>query len=93
MWSFPPTTRLRTFQAWRLSFWPTIWRISNTYSALKGAPRKGAYWAQAFATISQDGHKVFWGNNWLDPMGGVDLYQANLPATWWEDLGSKPPDN
>jgi hypothetical protein len=73
-------------KCWNCDEKPRVWRISNTYSTLKGVPRKGSYWAQAFATISEDGLGVYWGNNWLDPMGSIDLYRANLPQTWAEDL-------
>jgi hypothetical protein len=73
-------------KCWNCDEKPRVWRISNTYSTLKGVPRKGSYWAQAFATISEDGLEVYWGNNWLDPLGNIDLYRANLPKTWAEDL-------
>lgn len=65
---------------------PRVWRLAHTRSV---GP---AYWAQAFATIDQDGQYVYWGSNWDDAKTVLETYMLSLPASWYADLsGNTPP--
>ncbi len=63
---------------------PRVWRIAHHHSYYSG------YAARPFATINRAGTKIFFNSNW-DNVGGtindLDVYQVELPETWWSDLG------
>ena len=62
-----------------------VWRVANTRSERK------SYSDDPFAKINRKGTKIFFGSNWGIPFslgGKYDLYQVNLPATWYEDLNT-----
>jgi hypothetical protein len=76
-------------KCWNCVNMPKVWKFANTYCK-DGAGIVIEYWTQAFATISQDGLKVFIGANWFNTSVPIDTYQVTLPATWWTDLGGTP---
>jgi hypothetical protein len=59
-----------------------VWRIANTHTVRKD------YSDDPFAKINKRGTKIWfgsgWGNSYQD--GQYDVYQVNLPATWYQDL-------
>jgi hypothetical protein len=67
---------------------PRTWRIAHTHTVLKGYPDA------PFAKINRRGTKIWfgsgWGNSYKD--GSYDVYQIDLPDTWYEDLmGNRKP--
>lgn len=65
-----------------------VWRLAHTHMLKKD------YSDDPFAKINKKGTKVFfgsgWGNSYQD--GPYDVYQINLPSTWYQDLvGYIPP--
>lgn len=68
-----------------LSQSPRVWRLAHTHSV---GP---SYWAQAFATIDQDGQYVYWGSNWNDTNTPLETYMLSLPSSWYSDLASNSP--
>ncbi len=65
------------------------WRIAHTYSRTAKGKSKD-YWAEAFATIDRKGKRVFWSSNWgAAGQNYVDVYQAELPDSWFDDLKGK----
>ena len=65
---------------------PRIWRVSFTQNQVGD----DYYFQQPNAQISRDGTKIWWGANWRSDSGRSEIYRADLPATWWEDLGLYP---
>jgi len=61
---------------------PKIWRVAHRHSPDAG------YWGKTIGAITTDGLKHFFGSNWDNPGGRIEVYQLSLPETWWEDLGS-----
>ena len=67
-----------------------VWRIAHTHSPMLDDSAEGRdYWAEAFATINTEGTRVYWGSRWDTITGRFDVYCAELPATWYEDLMGK----
>jgi len=64
---------------------PRVWRLGHTRSR-PNPNKKKDYWAEAFATISRSGTKVWWASNWGYYKSRFDVYQITLPTNWWEDL-------
>ncbi|TDI83749.1 MAG: T9SS type A sorting domain-containing protein [Caldithrix sp.] len=64
---------------------PRIWRLAHTRSQPNPNIKKD-YWAEAFATISRSGTKVWWSANWGNYQNRLETYQVTLPETWWEEL-------
>jgi dipeptidyl aminopeptidase/acylaminoacyl peptidase len=62
---------------------PRIWRVCHNRSV------QGGYFAQAFATINAKGTRAYWGSNWGDPQGRIEVYMLALPKNWHEDLMGK----
>lgn len=58
---------------------PRVWRIAKSRGG------GGGYNDACFAKLNRKGTKVWFGSRWGG--GGYDVYQINLPATWYEDLG------
>ncbi|MBZ5631478.1 MAG: Ig domain-containing protein, partial [Acidobacteriia bacterium] len=63
---------------------PRIWRVAFTQCFGE------AYDEQANAAMDYSGTRVWWGSNWHSDGGAMDVYQANLPATWATDLDNLP---
>ena len=70
---------------------PRVWRLAHTHTVRKD------YADAPFAKINKKGTKVWfgsaWGKAWSDLGSQYDVYQINLPSTWYEDLkkGEFPP--
>jgi hypothetical protein len=68
---------------------PRVWRLAHTHTARKG------YSDDSFAKINKKGTKVWFGSGWGQPLASgaqYDVYQINLPSTWYKDLmGNLPP--
>lgn len=62
---------------------PRIWGLCHNRSV------QGGYWAAAFATINARGTRAFWGANWGDPNGRLEVYTVELPDNWHEELMGK----
>ena len=66
-----------------------VWRLTHTHS------ERGGYIDDAFAKANKKGSKVWFGSNWglaYSKGGQYNLYQINLPPTWYQDLmGNLPP--
>ncbi|MBZ5630063.1 MAG: discoidin domain-containing protein, partial [Acidobacteriia bacterium] len=63
---------------------PRIWRIAFTQCF------GGTYDEQANAAMDYSGTRIWWGSNWRNDGAPMDVYQANLPATWATDLADLP---
>jgi hypothetical protein len=67
----------------------TIWHLAQTHTAWKG------YGDVPFAKLNKKGTKVWFGSGWGRPYydkNPYDVYQINLPPTWYKDLtGNIPP--
>jgi hypothetical protein len=66
---------------------PKIWRLAKTHGYLGGTY---LYANSPFAKINKSGTKVWFGSGWGTSYasgGQYDVYQINLPETWYEDLG------
>ena len=61
---------------------PRIWRISFTQNIVGPS----YYYQQPNAQINHEGTKIWWGANWRNVNGSSEVYQYDLPSTWWEDL-------
>ncbi len=63
-----------------------IWRLANTYTVRKG------YSDDPFGKINFKGTKVWWTSGWGFAYGDTgyqgDIYQIDLPSTWYQDLMS-----
>lgn len=63
---------------------PRIWRVAHTHTVRKG------YSDDPFAKINTKGTKIWFGSGWgqsiQDPGAQYDVYQINLPPTWYEDI-------
>ena len=61
---------------------PMVWRIAHTRSVFK------KYSDAPFAKINKKGTKIWfgagWGNSYQD--GSYDVYQIDLPKSWFHDL-------
>jgi len=61
-----------------------VWRLADTHMCRK------SYGDDPFAKINKKGTKVWfgsgWGQSYTDPGAQYDVYQIDLPATWWEDM-------
>ncbi len=69
---------------------PRVWRIAHHHSYYS------AYGANPFATINTAGTKIFFNSNWDNTsatLNTLDVYQVELPSTWWSDLGGGPGNN
>lgn len=69
---------------------PRVWRVAHTHTVRKD------YGDDPFAKINKKGTKIWFGSGWgqsiLDPGAQYDVYQINLPSTWYKDLmGNMPP--
>jgi hypothetical protein len=69
---------------------PRVWRLAHTHTVRKD------YADAPFAKINKKGTKVWfgsgWGKAWSDSGNQYDVYQINLPSTWYKDLmGNMPP--
>ena len=63
---------------------PRVWRIAD----LNNDSTVNYYQHHPNASMNYEGTKIWYGSNW-DTAGGIsDVYQIDLPATWWEDLAS-----
>jgi hypothetical protein len=67
---------------------PRVWRLAKTHTNMKDG-----YADAPFAKINKKGTKVWFGSGWgasyTDPGGQYDVYQINLPSTWYQDLMGK----
>jgi hypothetical protein len=66
---------------------PRVWRIAHHHSYYNG------YGDYPAATINRAGTKIFFNSNWDGNvyLNDLDVYQVELPATWWTDLGGTVP--
>jgi hypothetical protein len=63
---------------------PRIWRIAKTHTEYRG------YGGCPFAKINRKGTKIWFGSYW--GTANKDVFQINLPSTWYKDLmGNMPP--
>ena len=63
-----------------------VWRLAHTHTCLKAG-----YADAPFGKINRKGTKVWFGSSWSEVNSYIDgypydVYQINLPATWYEDL-------
>jgi hypothetical protein len=63
---------------------PRVWRLGHTHDIYT------VYGSEPFAKINKKGTKVWFGSAWGVPYtaGAYDVYQIDLPATWYSDLMS-----
>ncbi len=61
---------------------PRILRLSFT----QNLPGDDYYYNQPNAQMNSEGTKIWWGSNWRNTNGRMEIYQLTLPITWWEDL-------
>jgi hypothetical protein len=63
---------------------PKVWRLAHTHTVRKG------YVDDPFGKINRRGTKVWFSSGWgcskKDEGCELDVYQINLPLTWYEDL-------
>lgn len=63
---------------------PRVWRVAHSHTVRKG------YSDDQFAKINRKGTKIWFGSGWgqfYSPVGSqYDVYQVNLPSTWYQDL-------
>jgi hypothetical protein len=69
---------------------PRVWRLAKTHTCFK------AYADAPFAKTNKRGTKIWfgsgWGQSYTDKGAQYDVYQINLPSTWYKDLmGNLPP--
>jgi len=67
---------------------PRVWRIAHTHTVRKDGAD------DPYASINRKGTKIFFGSGWRNSYkdGPYDVYQINLPSTWYKDLmGNMPP--
>jgi hypothetical protein len=61
-----------------------VWRVVHTHMARKD------YGDDPFAKLNAKGTKIWFGSGWgkcaTEGQGPYDVYQINLPPTWYEDL-------
>lgn len=59
-----------------------IWRVAHTHTVRKG------YADDPFAKINRKGTKIWFGSGWGQSYkeGQYDVYQIDLPPTWYQDL-------
>ena len=58
---------------------PHVWRLGHTYN------NYNEYYAEGFATISQNGDKIWWGAKWPG-QNDIEAYEMTLPFQWWNEL-------
>ena len=64
---------------------PRVWRICKDRTLYAG------YADGPFAKINRKGTKIWFGSNWGTPLrdgGQYDVFQVNLPSTWYQDLSA-----
>ncbi|MFX0198987.1 MAG: PKD domain-containing protein [Candidatus Hodarchaeota archaeon] len=60
-----------------------VWRVAHTHV------KKERYADDPFAKLNLKGTKIWFGSGWgksLNDGGPINVYQINLPPTWYEDL-------
>jgi hypothetical protein len=62
---------------------PRIVRICPTFSWITVGEK--SFFAEAFANISYDGKRIYWGSNWGE-QDNLELYRVDLPTRWWDML-------
>lgn len=60
-----------------------VWRVVHTHSA---DTAEHSYSSDPFGKFNTRGTKIFWTSNWDDATGRRDVYQVDLPASWYEEL-------
>lgn len=67
---------------------PRVWRIVHTHTVRKDGSD------DAYGKINKKGTKIWFGSGWGSSYkdGQYDVYQIDLPSTWYKDLmGNMPP--
>ena len=62
---------------------PRVWRVAHTHTVRKD------YSDDPFAKMNRKGTKIWFGSGWGQSYSDgaqYDVYQIDLPATWYEDL-------
>jgi hypothetical protein len=61
---------------------PRVWRVAHTHTVRKD------YGDDSFAKINKKGTKIWFGSGWGSSHrdGQYDVYQIDLPSTWYKDL-------
>lgn len=62
---------------------PRIWRLSFSQNSVDPVDY---YYQQPNAQINSEGTKIWWGANWRNVNGTNEIYQMDLPASWYSDL-------
>jgi hypothetical protein len=62
---------------------PRIWRIATAQNAVDPV---NYYFQQPNAQMDFNGTRIWWGANWRNSIGAMDVYQVTLPPTWATDL-------
>lgn len=66
------------------------WLVAHTNAQTSSGGKD--YWAEAFATINNEGTHVYWASNWgVTGENYADVYQVALPSTWFTDLSPGAP--
>jgi len=67
---------------------PRVWRLAHTHCyTSEEADGEKVYYAEAFATITGSGQRVYFGSNWGDiRLDYSEAYEAILPDGWYSGL-------
>jgi hypothetical protein len=67
---------------------PRVWRLAHTHCYTSDeAEGEKVYYAEAFASITRSGHRVYFGSNWGDFTADYsETYQLTLPAGWYSGV-------
>ena len=61
---------------------PSVYYLSKVYTTTQEEPR--AYWEETHASITRDGSRVVWAENWGQNVGQEALFltQLTMPTNW-----------
>ena len=60
-----------------------IWRVA----AAQNICNSSYYYNQPNASITNDGTYLYWGNDWRNSTGHMDVFRIQMPTNWYSDLG------
>jgi hypothetical protein len=63
---------------------PRVWRIADLQNMIGDSTTY--YFQQPNAQMDYNGTYIWWGSNWRDKAGRMDVLRATLPTTWVADL-------
>ena len=61
---------------------PSVYYLAKVYATTQDEPR--AYWEETHASITRDGSRVVWAENWSQNVGQEELFltQLTMPTNW-----------